>query len=431
MTLLTVRQDSGQGPLESPLVDGALEPLSVRRVGYLLLLALWTVPLLIPAGPGNTAIPDVSIGAVIVMTMLWLRRKGARVFLPYSVGIGIFMVAGGIAAVHHGVPAAGLPVVQDVFMLLWAAAIANAVQRPWLLQVFLQGWCWSGIAFAAALAFGRMTGLQALAGITARNGGRAALTMNDPNLAGNYFLCCLMVLLATRAIRQRWIRFLGAILILIAIVLTGSNGAFVGLGIGLVVGGIIGIRNASGPVFAIAVVAPLLALAVAVGPHIDVSAIQQRAADNVQLLRDSLGRSNASSSEREILFSEGMRLYLGGDLIGLGPGRTKDTLAAQGASYVKEAHNDYVAGLVERGVLGGLGLIILISAVGVRTVRVTFRPLPSNVAALVPRPEYLLGLGLALLASGFFYEVLHFRHLWAFLGLVAGLDMMGRRPWPR
>jgi hypothetical protein len=71
----------------------------------------------------------------------------------------------------------------------------------------------------------------------------------------------------------------------------------------------------------------------------------------------------------------------------------------------------------------------LIVAIGIRLARVTFRPLPPDVAALVPRPEYLLGLGFALLASGFFYEVLHFRHLWAFLGLVAGLDAMAGRRW--
>jgi len=40
-------------------------------------------------------------------------------------------------------------------------------------------------------------------------------------------------------------------------------------------------------------------------------------------------------------------------------------------------------------------------------------------------------LGFALLASGLFYEVLHFRHLWAFLGLVAGLDAMVGRRWRR
>jgi O-antigen ligase len=430
VTLLPVRQESGQRPVDA-LVDGALVPRRMRRVGFLLVLAVWTVPLLTPPGPGNTAIADVTMAAALAMTALWLYRTGAKVILPYSLGIGILMTAGLIAAIHHRAAFAGVAIVQDLFMLLWGAAIANAVQRPWLLRVFLQAWCWSGIAWAAVLVFGRVAGLNALAGITARNGGRAALTFNDPNLAANYFMCALLVLLATQAIRARWIRVLGVIVILTAVLFTGSNGATAGLSIGLGVAFAFRIRTARGPIFAIAVVALLAVVAGVAGPYVDVTAIQERAASSIQLLRDSVGRSDGSGSEREILFSEGMRLFRTGDLIGVAPGRTKPTLADQGASYVKEAHSDYVATLVERGLLGGIGLIILIAAIGTRLTRVALRPLPPAVAAMVPRPEYLLGLGFALLASGFFYEVLHFRHLWAFLGLVAGLDAMVGRRWRR
>jgi hypothetical protein len=220
-------------------------------------------------------------------------------------------------------------------------------------------------------------------------------------------------------------------MLITAIGLTGSNGAFVGVAIALVVGATLQMFKARGPIFAIAVVGLGLALGGVAAPHIDVAAIQQQAADSIQPLHDSLGRSDTSGQERQVLFSEGMRLFRAGDLIGIGPGRTKDTLASQGAAYVKEAHDDYVATLVERGALGGVGLIIVISAAGVRLTRVTFRPLPSGVAALVPRPEYLLGLGFALLAQAFFYEIFHFRQLWAFLGLVAGLEMVVHRQWPR
>jgi O-antigen ligase len=430
MSTQSVRQESRR-PVEASYVGSAVVLRHVRRVGFVLALAVWTVPILTPSGPMNMALPDVTIGVAVVMTVLLLRRTGAKVSLPYSVGMGIFMLAGAIAAFHHEVVSAALPLMPDLLMLLWAAAIANAVQWTWLLRVFLQAWCWSAIAGAAAMLIGVVAGVNALAGINPKNGGRAALTMIDPNMAGNYFMCALMVLLATSAIRSGWIRFFGAILIILAIGLTGSNGALVGVGIALVVGGTVHVYKARGPVFALAVAGLGLALAGVAGPHIDVAAIQQQAADSIQPLHDSLGRSDASGSERKVLVSEGVRLFRAGDLLGIGPGRTKQTLANQGASYVKEAHDDYVATLVERGVLGGVGLIILISAAGVRLTRVTFRRLPAEVAALVPRPEYLLGLGFALLTAGFFYEILHFRQLWAFLGLVAGLDMMVRRPWPR
>jgi O-antigen ligase len=434
MTTTSVRRGIGHRPVDVPFADVAGRspvPRPVRRVGYLLALAVWTLPLLTPAGPGNTAAADVTIGAAMVMTVLWLHRSGARVALPYSLGMGILMTAGLIAAVHHRAAYSGLTIVQDLFMLLWGASVANAIQNPWVLRVFLKAWCWSGIAWAAVLVFSWVAGFNAVAGVTAANGGRAALTFHDPNLAANYLLCAVMVLLATRAVRRPWIRFAAVGVILTAIFFTGSNGALFGLMLGFGVAAVIRIHQTRGPVTTVAVVALTVLLAGVAGPHVDLSAIREKAAGSVRLLADSVGRTDSSGSEREILLSEGLRLFRTGDLIGVAPGRTKHTLAEEGASYVKEAHNDYLGTLVERGLLGGIGLIILISAGGVRLTRVTFRPLPSDVAALVPRPEYLLGLGCALLASGFFYEVLHFRHLWAFLGLVAGLDLMVGRRWRR
>ena len=417
--------------VRAPLVTEVPLPRALRTVGYLTALALWSVPILTPAGPGNTALPDVFMSAALVMTILWLYRYGGKVALPYSLGIGILMIAGLIAAVNQRAPLAGLPVLQDLFLLLWAAGVANVVQRRWVLRVFLQAWCWSGITAAAVLVFARLAGLSAVAGINPKNGGRAALTMIDPNMAGNYFLCALLVLLATRVIRRRWIRVLGVILMFTAIVFTGSNGAGVSLVLALVVAGAVRVRKTRGPLFAIAVAALLLVSAGVVAPHVSVNAIRAKAADSVQLLQDSVGRSAASSSQRALLFTEGVHLFRTGDLIGLGPGQTKATLISQGAPYVKEAHDDFVATLAERGVLGGVGLILLIFAIGVRLTRVAVRPLPPDVAAMIPRPEYLLGLGCAFLASAFFYEVLHFRQLWVFLGLVAGLDLMVRDRWHR
>lgn len=433
MTLLTVHHKGPRRQVDAPLVDGPpLVPRPMRRVGYLLALAVWTLPFLIPSGPGNTALADVAIVVTLVMTTRWLVRSGVKAVLPYSLGVGVLMTAGLIAAIHHRAAFSGLSVLQELFLLLWSAAIANAVQRPWVLRVFLQAWCWSGITWASVVVFARMTGLDAVAGVTPQYGGRATLSFHDPNLAANYFLCALMILLATRTIRRRWIRHPGVVVILAAIFFTGSNGAMVALGIGLGVAAVIRLRKARGPLVAIATVALLLVLVAVAGPKVDVSAVRERAASSgVQMLEDSVGRSDTSGTEREILVSGGLRLFRSGDLIGIGPGRTKSALADQGASYVKEAHDDYVATLVERGVLGGVGLIILMATIGVRLGRVALRPLPPDVAALVPRPEYLLGLGLGFVASGFFYEVLHFRHLWAFLGLVAGLDAMVGRRWRR
>jgi hypothetical protein len=46
---------------------------------------------------------------------------------------------------------------------------------------------------------------------------------------------------------------------------------------------------------------------------------------------------------------------------------------------------------------------------------------------VVPRPELLVAALAAIAVSAMFYEVLHFRHVWALLGLVAALELSGRR----
>src|SRR5664279_3255311 len=106
-------------------------PRGLRTVGYLTALAVWTLPVLTPAGPGNTAVPDATMAAALIMTILWLYRYGKTVALPYCLGIGTLMIAGLTAAVHQRAALAGLPVLQDFFLLLFAAGVANAVQRPW------------------------------------------------------------------------------------------------------------------------------------------------------------------------------------------------------------------------------------------------------------------------------------------------------------
>ena len=42
-------------------------------------------------------------------------------------------------------------------------------------------------------------------------------------------------------------------------------------------------------------------------------------------------------------------------------------------------------------------------------------------AALIPRPELLGAAVIGMFMSAFLYQVLHFRHLWALLGIVGAL----------
>jgi O-antigen ligase len=113
-------------------------------------------------------------------------------------------------------------------------------------------------------------------------------------------------------------------------------------------------------------------------------------------------------------------------VLGSGPRSTKAQLASSQASFVKQAHDDYVAAVVERGLLGGVGLLALIASVVLRTSTAAFSRLSAQVAAVVPRAHALLGAIGALAVSAFFYEVLHFRHVWALLAVIAAVHLWGR-----
>ena len=405
-------------PLDDPYFDRA-----PRHVGYILVAALAALPLLVPSGPGNTAFADVGILAFVVAVLVWSWHERARLTFPYLVPVGLLATAGAIAALHSGAEFAVLTIVQDAFCLLWAATIANAVRRRrWLLELLLRAWVWSGVAWAGVLCVGRMAGIGWMAGISPKDGGRASLTFDDPNLAANYFLVCIAIILATSVVRHVVTRVLVIALVLLAIVFTGSNGAALGLLTLVGVGLLVGLRRRRG-ILAAAAATLLVAVGVALlAPHVSITQIGQQAADGAQVLRDSLGRTDESSGSREALASETLRLYLEGDLLGVGPGQTKATLRGEAAPYVKEAHNDYLATLVERGALGGVGLVVLIAMIALRLVRTATWRQSGWVRHLVPRPEYLLALGCALAVAALFYEVLHFRHVWVLLGLVAGID---------
>ena len=76
--------------------------------------------------------------------------------------------------------------------------------------------------------------------------------------------------------------------------------------------------------------------------------------------------------------------------------------------------------------LGGIALIFLIAIIAARCRRIASRPLLPEYAGIFPRPELLGAAVIGMLISAMFYQVLHFRHLWALLGIIAVCIGIGR-----
>jgi len=390
------------------------------------------MPLLRPSGPGNTGLVDLALLAAICAAMLWASTRSLHARLPYALPVGLAVIAGASTLLTIQPGAAGhtiLTLLQDVFVFGWAAAVATVGGDRSMLDSFCKAWAYSGTAWAAALIVGEILGLSWLTGINGADGLRASLTFGDPNLAANYFLCTLLVIRATRRPRTTALRWLACAIVAIAIGLTLSNGGILAALIATVLGALFALARRRGAIPA-ATLGAVLALAAGTLLYtVDVHGLVTRAEEASPFVRDSIGREDESGGSRSTLAAEGVGLWLRTDRpLGLGPGGTEVALRAEQAPYVKEAHDDYLAAVLERGILGGAAVVLLAAAVAVRARRIA-RPggVSPNYMAVVPRPEVLGAALVAIAISGLFYEVLHFRHVWALFGLVAALDLSGRR----
>ena len=405
-------------PLVAPSPTLVSPPKATGRLQLVLVcLGIAAMPLLTPAGPGNTGPVDLFMLSAIV-AVLWLAlRRRERVRAHYAPAICIYFVAGGVAGLLSPAPRGTmLALLQDLFMLGWAVALVHVARTERGFGAVLRTWAYTAIAWSVLLNAGVMLHINALSGYTADEGTRAALTFGDPNRAGAYFFISYFILLATRRPRHWLLRVVSETMLLISVTYTGSNaavtGIIVGVGIVMVVSAVhrFGIR----PVLTCVVI-----LVIGFGytsTKVSPQQLQAQAVNEGQLVANTLGRSGKGGEDRGVLLAENLKLYRNGTIFGAGPGRTKPSLAKEQAPYVKEAHNDYMATLVERGVGGMVGLLLLAWAL-IKRGRILVRRVARSHA--LPRPHVLVGAVVAAAISGGFHEVLHWRHVWALLAVYA------------
>jgi O-antigen/teichoic acid export membrane protein/O-antigen ligase len=435
----TTEQPPGQPPAEPQKRDRGTpaRPQMSRRanmVKVVMGIAIWSLPMLRPAGPGNTAPADLFLGLAILVTALWFASRSQVMRFPYMFPVGLSILAGALAstiAYRHAYVSVGgglISLIQDAFLLAWCIGIANVGRDPALLRSMARAWAISATCWAALMAVGVFGHIGFLSGQDLRNGVRAAFTLGDPNLAANYFICSLLVLRATQFPRRRVLRWVCCAVIITAAILTGSNGGALVLIVTTVLGALFRMARRRGVAPAV-ITAAVLALAVLlIAPRVPVQSIVARAQGSSQFLNDSIGRQAESSGSRSMILSQTEQLYLTFDTpLGIGPGGTKTAFQQHQFSYVKMAHDDYAASLVERGVLGAVALVCLFVIVIARCRRIASRGLRPSYASVFPRPELLGAAVIGMFISAMFYQTLHFRQLWTLLGLIAAVDLWGRR----
>jgi O-antigen ligase len=253
------------------------------------------------------------------------------------------------------------------------------------------------------------------------------LTLADPSYAANYFFISMMIIWATRRPNHRGLRFAAYALLVSALATTGSNSGIVAMIVGTAVAAALGIYRRFGIVPVLTVVAFIVLGGYLIASTLSLGRIQERAHESrYAFVREGIGRSPQSAEQRQMLLGESIRLYRSGSPLGAGPASTKPRIEGEMGPLVKEAHDDYFAALIERGALGFVGILLLVSSLSLRALSVTKAKLAEGFAAIVIRPNALVGAVAGTLVAGTVYELLHVRHVWALFAFVAALYLWGR-----
>jgi O-antigen ligase len=411
-------------------------PLAARRVtaldrpGLSVLVAAAGVallPLVRPGGPANTAPVDLVIGLALAVSIFVAVSSGKKWRFPYAVPMLLFLAGGAIGAIAGPVPGAGITALaQDIVVLAWCWVVVNICRSAGGLRILLRTWAYSSVVWAALLFLGLATSTAALSGQTARGASRTTLTFGDPNVCANYLFISIMVIWASQRPRRWPFRFAAYALLIAALATTGSNSGIVSIIVGVAVAALLGVYRRSGVVPAVTMLLFLLLGGYVVAANVNFTSIQEQAQESrYAFIRDGIGREQTSVSQRGSILSESIRLYYAGGALGAGPVSTKTRLQAEQAPFVKEAHDDYAAALAERGVLGLLGVALLVGTIAGRALS-GLRPLASQHASAVVRPNALVGAIAGTLITMTVLELLHVRHVWTLFAFVAALSLQGR-----
>jgi O-antigen ligase len=391
-----------------------------------------------PSGPGNSSPTDLVMVLAMGAVALWIYLSRERLRAPYAIAVGLVVVAGCISGIagpanRHSLVTIGYPqapliaVVQDLYVLFWCLTIVNLARTASALRVLLASWVYASAFWAALLAVGVFANIQRLSGIEPNNGVRAEGQFGDPNMASGYFAISLFILWASDVPRRPWQRAALAGVLLLAMVLTGSNGGVLSLCVGVAFVSLAWIRRRYGAIVAVAVVCLALLIGAGAVKVIHPADIQAWARDSgVPTLRDWIGRSDSSASQRVTILKEAWVLFEESGPLGAGPGATQPILQDSLAPFPHQAHDDYVAAVIERGVEGGIAMVVLICAIAWRARSSIAGRLKPEFAAVVPRRDALIGALLGLAVAAAYYQVLHFRHAWALLAVIAAVQIWGR-----
>jgi len=413
-------------------------PLHGRGWELYLIASAALIAIVVPGGPGQSALVDVVNLIALVAFTGALVARGVPLTLPF-LGPIVVIAAGSLLAMTNArsLSAGALAMLQDAYLYAWFAMLVALMCRrgddlfrvrvAWVIAADLVA-----VYSMALMALGHSPGIGVSTSwrdLLPSSDFRPSATFQNANQFGSYLMVTAFVLVGLIGrLRARWL-LLSAVLLGMALMTTKSNGSIIAMTAGLaawaMVRGIDRGPSAAG-MFGLASLA--VALVILLGWAHSEWGVGTGMIHEVQR-KSFVGRLAKSSGSREHIWRLLERSYEQSPL-GIGPGNSVlqvvpigDRLRGNETDFQsKEAHSDYLAYAVERGPIGVLGLLAFLGAAFARVLRGRKR-----VAWRAPGPEAaalwasLVGVLVAVSVHALVIESLHFRHVWFALAIACAL----------
>jgi len=404
--------------------------IELARINFwILVILLLLLPIERVMMPMGMTPADVALMALVALfwPVAWVRRR--RVIFPLLLPMWLIFVASSLATLFSAVPITNITtMIQEVYLYLGCVSLANLlvwlgeedmhrINKIWIIVACVE----SLLTMMGALRIGPQflhepptIAVDPLKHSYQFEGiDRALGTFANPNAAGGYLMASLFVFLATPWLRHPLLRLAVVGWLLLGIFATGSNA---GLGATLAALGFyflywvltqqdrqaVRLWIVLGTLMAAVVIAPLL-----VGFSYS-SLLQPSAVLQSSLLATTVARVGSGVERRTDLLGIGWEFFSHNPL-GVGP-------AGVSAIFGVGLHTDYMAFLAERGVLGLIGLLLLITltmACVLASARLAHGDRVRQLQAIA------LGGGfVAYYVDAMAHEVFHTRSLWFLMAMI-------------
>lgn len=396
----------------------------------LLVISAIGLPVLIPRGVGNSVPVDAAMVLFVVVTGAFLWAQRVRVEVPLGASYLLIVLGGTLGILGSIAPAeAGAVVLQDLYLYVWFLTVVNLMLLEGserLVRLVIVAWEMTALAIASfmiAIAWMYPDIPYLFGWPTATEYARVMATFRDPNMAGNYLVVSFFLLWASPVPSRRLGKVLATIVFGLAIYHTQSITALATLGAGIAVSITVGvIRKRRIAIAAILAVAAIAVVLVTFIPRTYLEGPEEttRSIASSDVFSESLGRSDTSLSLRVLRWRDAFIAFGDDIVLGIGASTSDLTLHERGFPTYGEIHNDFIAGFIERGLIGGMGVILLFVMVTRRALRVGFE---GSLRSTGWAPAALVGAIVSVVIAAISLETLHFRHVWMLFAVVTALDL--------